>query len=250
MTIDADCHLAARSDGFAISADQLVALLDTNSVEKAICWPMAAPMHDITEDNTAIYEGSKRYPERFIPFGGVNPRLGLESALDEITRCHNFGFRGIKLNGARDGYFVDDPGLSMPIIEKIAGYGMAVAFHCGANDFERTHPYRVAKVAATFPETLVMMVHMGGAGIPSLHAAAVEFAAQHANIVLVDSEAQPNWILKAIKTLGASRVCYGSDAPFQLIHVMLAMHHALLRDCTVDERALVMGGNIQRLLSI
>jgi len=91
-------------------------------------------------------------------------------------------------------------------------------------------------------------VHMGGARIPDLHDAAIEFAAQHRNLYLIGSGAKYKAVLKAIQVLGADRVCFGSDTPFRLQHVELAAYGALLRDLPDDERALVMGGNIQRLL--
>lgn len=249
MIIDGDCHLSARPDAFEISPDQLLALLDVNGVDQAVSWPMVSYQREVAADNTAIAEGAKRNPDRIIPFGGINPRLGLTNALDEVDRCADFGFRGIKLNGARDVYFIDDPKISLPVIERIAAHGMVLALHCGSNDFERTHPFRVAKIADAFPDLDILMIHMGGAGLPTLHAAAVELVAHHPNILIVDSEAQPNAILDAIRTLGADRVCYGSDAPFQLMHVMLAMHQALLRDLSVEQRELVMGRNLQKLFA-
>lgn len=249
MIIDADCHLSARPDGFEISPEQLVRLLDENGVDQAVCWPMASYQREVAEDNAAIYAGARRFPDRIIPFGGVNPRLGLDRALQEVERCRDYGFVGVKLNGARDSYFIDDPAISLPVIEKLAAHGMVLALHCGANDFERTHPFRVAKIASAFPQMPVIMVHLGGAAIPHLHAAAIELAAPHPNILIADSEAQPSWILNAVRTLGAERVCYASDAPFQLMHVMLAMHLALLRDLTVEDRDRVMGGSIRRVLN-
>jgi len=58
-------------------------------------------------------------------------------------------------------------------------------------------------------------------------------------------------VLKAIATLGADRVCLGTDAPFQRQHVVLATYHAALDgEVTADEKALVMGGNIARLCKL
>lgn len=250
MIIDGDCHLASRADDFALDAAGLIDLLDENGVTGALCWPLAADNRAIAADNAAIYAGWQQFPDRIVPFGGINPTLGLRAALEEVDRCNDYGFRGIKLNGARDQYFIDDPALSLPVIERMAAHGMILALHCGVNDFERTHPFRVAKIAAAFPQMPVIMVHMGGVGYPGMHTAAIEFAAQHANILLADSHAQPKAVLQAIQILGAHRVCYGSDAPFQLMHVILAMHHALLRDLDAADRALVMGGNLRRLLTL
>ena len=58
-------------------------------------------------------------------------------------------------------------------------------------------------------------------------------------------------MLKAIQTLGAERVCFGSDTPFGLMHVELAMYQALLKDeVTEVERALILGGNIAHLFGL
>ena len=58
-------------------------------------------------------------------------------------------------------------------------------------------------------------------------------------------------ILTAIQTLGAGRVCFGSDTPFELMHVELAKYRALLDgEVTADERDRVLGGNVARLLRL
>jgi predicted TIM-barrel fold metal-dependent hydrolase len=136
----------------------------------------------------------------------------------------------------------------LPVVERIAELGGLLAFHCGADAYDYTHPFRAAKVAARFPELKILLAHMGGVGVPTLHDAAIEFAQQHANLYLIASASKARAVLKAIGTLGAERVCYGSDTPFALMHVELARFSAMLRDCTPAERALVMGESLMRLL--
>jgi predicted TIM-barrel fold metal-dependent hydrolase len=248
--IDGDCHIGTQADGFTLDADGLVAQMNHNGVDRAIVWPMAAYERDFTAENHAIHIGAERYPDRLLPFGGINPRLGIDHALRELERCAGWGFLGIKLNGARDGFAVDDPAISLPLIAHMAQIGMVLALHCGSNDFERTHPHRVAHIARLFPALPILMVHMGGVGRPDahMHDSAISFARQHDNILLVASEAHPYAILKAIAELGAHRVCYASDAPYQPMHAMLAMNQALLRDLSTADRARVMGGNLEHLL--
>jgi predicted TIM-barrel fold metal-dependent hydrolase len=92
---------------------------------------------------------------------------------------------------------------------------------------------------------------MGGVAFHDLSDAAIEAAQECPNITLIGSGVRAVNILKAIKTLGAERVCFGSDTPFALMHVELAMYEALMRDqVTGDERDLILGGNIQRLFGI
>ncbi len=92
---------------------------------------------------------------------------------------------------------------------------------------------------------------MGGVGFPDLSKAAIEMAQECPNLYLVDSMVQHTSVLDAIKTLGAGRVCFGSDTPFALMHVCVAEYNALLDgEVTAQEKAQIMGGNLLRLLAI
>jgi predicted TIM-barrel fold metal-dependent hydrolase len=91
---------------------------------------------------------------------------------------------------------------------------------------------------------------MGRAGAPPLDRSAVETAAGHPNITLIGSAVDERAILGAIHTLGPDRLCFGSDMPFRLMHVVLTMYRAMLRDFDEADRAKVLGGNLARLLSL
>jgi predicted TIM-barrel fold metal-dependent hydrolase len=81
--------------------------------------------------------------------------------------------------------------------------------------------------------------------------AVIEMAQECPNMVLVGSATTAKAVLKAIQILGAGRVCFGTDAPFQMQHVVRATYEALLEDeLSESERALVMGGNIARLFGL
>jgi hypothetical protein len=95
------------------------------------------------------------------------------------------------------------------------------------------------------------MIHLGGVGFHDLSNAAIEVLAEHLNITAIGSAIRPQPILKAIKTVGAHRVCFGSDTPFELMHVELAKYHALLDgEITAEEKHNVMAGNVIRLLGL
>jgi len=144
---------------------------------------------------------------------------------------------------------IDDKAV-MPYIEMAAAYGKVIAFHIDADYYENTHPYRLGKIAVRFPEIGFLMVHMGGAGTPSLDRSAIEVAKQYANITLIGSAIGEKPILRAIKALGADRICFGSDTPFKLMHVQLAMYRALLRDSDEATVEKVFGGNLMRTLGV
>ncbi len=56
--------------------------------------------------------------------------------------------------------------------------------------------------------------------------------------------------MEAITTLGARRVCYGSDEPYRRMDYHTAGYLAMLRDLPPEDRADVMGINMMRLLGL
>ena len=162
-----------------------------------------------------------------------------------LVDCHTH----LVFAGDRSGEF--EARLKGSSYEEIARAGKLLAFHVGADAFEHTHPFRVAKVARMFPELQILMVHMGGVGHHALTDAAIEIAQEHPNITLIGSKVEAKEILHAIKTLGASRLCFGSDAPFTLMRVEVAKYNALLDgEVSSEEKEQVMGGNIARLFGL
>jgi predicted TIM-barrel fold metal-dependent hydrolase len=251
MIIDADCHISSHKfDELAITADELIAQMDRNGVDKAVIWLKPPYNKNIDPENRAIYDAVQRYPDRLLGFGWANPQLGHDHARDTIKQCfEDYGLRGLKFNGAQDYYVIDDP-QTMPLIEYAASFGKPLAFHIGADFYENTHPYRLGHIASLLPDTHFIMIHMGGARLPALTRSAIETAQQYANITLIGSAVPYKAILQAIQALGSDRVCFGSDTPFRLMHVCLAAYRALMRDLPADDQANVLGGNIARLLDL
>lgn len=251
MIIDADCHISSRKfDSLALLPSELVAQMDQAGVEKALIWLRPPYEKDIEPENKAVYRASQQYPGRFIPFGWVNPRLGNERAEATLRQClEEYGLCGVKFNGAQDEYVIDDDRLALPLIERAARYDRPIAFHIGADFYENTHPYRLQRIARLFPETRFLMVHMGGAGLPSLDRAAVEVLLACPNVLAIGSAVNELPILRALQQAGTDRLCFGSDMPFGLMHVRLAMYRALLWDFSLAEQAQVLGENISEFLA-
>jgi predicted TIM-barrel fold metal-dependent hydrolase len=253
MIIDADTHISPTGeDARAITSDDLLRRMDRAGVDKVLTWLRPPYMREIDESNAYVYQAMQRHPDRILGFGWADPRLGLDKAKEAVRRCiDDYGFYGVKLNGAQNSYYVDDPEISLPIVEKIAETGKLLAFHVGTDAFEATHPFRVAKIARMYPKVQILMVHMGGVGYADLSNAAIEMAQECPNLTLIGSAVRAVAVLKAVKTLGADRVCFGSDTPFALMHVEVAKYDALLDgEVTSEEKQMIMAGNIARLLGL
>lgn len=205
----------------------------------------------IDAGNAYVVRAMRDYPERILGFGWADPNLGVERAIVDAKRAIDNGCHGVKLNGAQNGYPIDDPRLALPVIAAIAKTGTVLALHRGADAPDFTHPARVATIARAFPELRILVVHMGGAAFHDLSAAAIAVAREHANLTLIGSAVRAIPILTAIRTLGAERVCFGSDTRFELMPVELAKYRALLKDeLAPDELATVLGGAIARVLRL
>jgi predicted TIM-barrel fold metal-dependent hydrolase len=253
MIIDADTHISPTGeDAMAITVDDLLHRMDHAGVDKALTWLRPPYLREVDESNAYVHQAMQQYPDRILGFGWADPRLGLDKARDAVKRCiDDYGFYGVKLNGAQNSYYIDDPKVSLPIVEEIAKTGKLLAFHVGTDAFETTHPFRVAKIARMFPGVQILMVHMGGVGYADLSNAAIEMGQECPNLTLVGSAVRAVAVLKAVKTLGADRVCFGSDTPFALMHVEVAKYNALLDgEVTPEEKQMIMAGNLARLMGL
>jgi len=253
MVIDADCHISPNySEGEGISYDELLRQMDRSGVDQALIWLQPPYLRVIEPANAYIHQAVKNHPDRLLGFGWVDPHFGRERALEMAKKClYEYDFYGVKLNGAQNSFYIDDPSLSIPIIEEVAKSGKWLAFHIGADAYEYTHPFRVGKIARLFPDLLIFMVHMGGAGLPDLSKACIEIAQEHPNLYLIGSAVGSRPILQAIQALGSERVCFGSDTPFEWMHVAVARYHALLDgEVSAREKDNVMSGNIRRLFAL
>lgn len=253
MIIDADAHISPTGESSVdITIDQLLRHMDRAGVDKAITWLRPPYMREIAPSNRYVYEAMRDYPDRILGFGWVDPHLGVERMKDEIKRCvEEYGFYGIKLNGAQNSFYIDDPKMSLPLIEAVAKTGKHLAFHIGTDAYEATHPYRLGKIAKLFPDTHMFMIHMGGVGFADLSNAAVEVIADNPNITGIGSALRHIHVLTAIKKLGAHRVCFGSDTPFNLMHVEVAAYKALMDgELSINDQNFVMAGNVIRLLGL
>jgi predicted TIM-barrel fold metal-dependent hydrolase len=253
MLIDADVHISPTPQGGnSITTGELLRRMDRAGVDKAVTWLQPPYVRsEIDAGNAYVVRAMREHPDRVLAFGWADPNLGVNRAIEAAQRALDQGCYGVKMNGAQNDFPIDDPHLAMPVIEVIAGAGSVLALHVGADAFDYTHPTRVASIAQAFPTLRILVVHMGGAAFHDLSRAAIAVAQQHANLTLIGSAVRAIPILTAIRTLGAERICFGSDTPFELMHVELAKYQALLSgEISAEEIEGVMGGNIARVLRL
>ncbi len=223
----------------------------------------------IAEENRFIAEASKRYPDRIIPYYGIDPRR--PGAADSYERAiKEWGVKGIKLHPVV-GYFPHDR-ICYPIYELCVAYGLPVIFHSGSSTLPRTysrftHPLEFDQVAGDFPRLTIIMGHAG----KEWWADCVTIANGHPNMVLELSSWQaklrdnPQEAVPAIgkmrDVLGVERLVWGSDFPalrremslkecvevFQRLPSLGADYGIRFDESDVEA---ILGGNAARLLNL
>lgn len=237
--VDARCTIG---DGrqCALGADDLVRQLDELGIEAAV---VSAPDRCLAvanrEGNDLVLDACRRHPERLIGFAGVNPWYG-DAAVAELRRAVDAGLRGVVLHPALQGFLLADD-LADPVVAAAGELGLPVYVPTGTP--VHALPLQLTELARRFPHTHFLMGHMGHSDfwIDSIPA-----VAGAPNIYAELSYKQPHTIEDAIRVLGADRVVFGSDAPFNDLRLELEKFFAA--DLDDETRALVAAETLLSLL--
>lgn len=220
-------------------AEQALQTMDKNGVDKAIVCATTATIFKAMNDS--VNEEIKKAEGRLIGFVRVNPNEG-EPVLEEIDmRVRSQGWKGIKLHPTLSAFPLVDT-QTFPVFEKAKELKVPILVHTGSETF--TSPAQVALVAEIYPEVTVIMAHMGS---PWLVKESILVAKRRDNVV-IDTSIQPNptLIREAVRAIGAERVLFGSDLPFQ--DQYLELKKLERADLTEDELRWIRGDAIAKIL--
>lgn len=191
LVVDADTHLTdienmhpmfrekmnASHDyyqGKPIDAQDLLKEMKMAGVDMSLVWQNpAATLYVGNKDenfkslmaaNRYIYDSAVKFPGKFIPAGWTDPKaLGFENALKLAEICvKEFGFPIVKMNPAQNEFPIDDDVVA-EMVKHITGMKAIPAFHYGA-DTIYTPAKGLENLAARFPQSPILAIHMGGGG--------------------------------------------------------------------------------------
>lgn len=248
----AACH--SRGERVA-SAESLVAAMDAHAVDHAVCftWPFADPAL-CAEANDWLATAVRRHPARLTGFGVVQPRD--PGAAREVQRCAAMGLAGIgEMNADAQGWDLLDRSADRVIAASVASQ-MPWTLHC-SEPVGRLYPGRgtatpdrVMEFASRHPDLSLVCAHLGG-GLPLYaHIPEVRTACEE---LYFDTAAQPfvydaSVYVALVDTVGADRILLGSDHPL----LDVPRYQRALDDAGITgaDRALITGGNAERLLGL
>lgn len=237
------------------SIEDIIADMDDNKVDKAVIVSMdlTTAYGVVLVTNEDVADFSSKYPDRFIPFAGIDPAMG-RSAVDRLTHAvEDLGCTGMKLVPPVQKFNISDPGFN-PLWEKAIGLGIIVWSHTAhqmsmpGTDARLGHPMLIEAVALRYPELTIVMGHCG---FPWMMEAA-SVAARHPN-VYIDISAYPDlynhfpWDIYT-KFDAEGKVLFATDNPIKTTKETL---EALGRvDISQEFKDKILGENAKGLLGL
>lgn len=160
-------------------------------------------------DHTAVqrFETALRSHKQFIGFLRLNPIDPESEPLLARMAAEKIIF-GLKLNPATSSVAPFSES-TLKLIAAAAELGLPVLFHTG--DDPLSNPLQIERAAIACPEASIILGHMGGFFYVE---EAIRVAKRNRNVFLETSVMPyPDLIRLAVKSIGSSRVFFGSDAP-------------------------------------
>lgn len=243
MIVDGHVHIG-KSTRLQINIDGegLVRLVDALGVDKLCCTDLTALFYDMHEGNRLLYDEMRRFPDRILGYASLHSTRFGQEGLDEIRRCREvYGMRGLKIYSTPE-MSIAEPAM-IPIMELCAELRMPILAH--------TTPAECEYLMTRVPQAQFIMAHAGGQ--PFAHGdwnRAIMVAEKFPNLYLdtACSTVDTGFVEACVQVLGADRVIFGTDVPLLDPWPQLAkVKETRLTDA---ERALLMGGNILRLMGV
>jgi predicted TIM-barrel fold metal-dependent hydrolase len=258
VIIDSHAHIgyafALRVAGLYATplAEDYIDVMDEHGLNIACISPthyQGTPGHpydpDFNEANRQVAQEARKYPKRLIPFLRVNPNF-TDRVVDQMKRAYEYdGVKGMgELHPMTDHYQVNDLKLLEPVMRYAAEYKWPIHWHTG--NWPTCQAALYEPLAAAFPEVNHILGHMQYLYLQD----AIVLAQRYPNIYLETAgNGTTEAMRQVIDTLGAERLIYGDDIPFNYPSDVLDKIR-LMPDVTDTERKLMLGGNMARLLAM
>lgn len=194
----------------------LIGHMSRSGIKRSVLLPLAKGREDVSSLNDWVLSVSK---DGLIPFGAIHPFMeNLEEELDRLAAC---GVRGVKIMPLLQEFYPDDQDCER-LYEGLIKRDMILVTHTGRDPLEREEifgtPDRFARVVQRFPDLRLGLAHLGGM---RMWDEAREHLLPAGGNVYFDT-AYVSFYLdrlqmrELIQDIGADRVIFGSDYPWEV----------------------------------
>lgn len=146
--------------------EEFIKVLDKAGVDRAICRSHDARVVGGRHYPVEVVAGiAKKYPNRIIPFVGIDPFLGEESVKKLEYAIRDLGMRGLYLAPWELNIYSNDKRL-FPLFKKCSELKVPLYIHCSINFgvnrvMYLTHPMYLDEIAVNFPDLKIIANHAG-----------------------------------------------------------------------------------------
>lgn len=245
-TIDAFTFLGESLLGYAQSADELLARMDSVEVDQAIVCPVKPRGYHLEAANDFVADAVARQP-RFVGLARVDPNQG-EAALQELERAvSGLGLHGLFLHPWEETFRVNSPRID-PLLARCAELNVPVLIATGYPWLSEAS--QVGDVARRFPSVPIVMTHGGQINISGLgQMDAFEVLRRQPNLSIETSGVyRQDFVLDVATQLGPERVLFGSNSPN--MDCRLEVERVRQADVAEAARRLMLAGNARRIFKL
>jgi predicted TIM-barrel fold metal-dependent hydrolase len=239
MIVDCHCH-AGKGDRLTAPWNTEAAIepylrrARAAGIGKTIVFP--AFHSDYSRANRELARIVARHPGRLIGFAFVHPKRDAGRVREMVQHAvERYGFRGIKVHGF-------DAMPTREVCDAAREFRLPVLVDVGG----KTH---VAEMfASQYPDVNFIIPHLGSfVGDWKAHQQVIDQLIRHPNLYADTSSVRHfDYIVQAVKRAGPRKILFGSDGPWA--HPGVELHKIRLLGLPPGPRALILGGNIMRLL--
>jgi predicted TIM-barrel fold metal-dependent hydrolase len=249
--------LYAEPKARLITADELITAMDEYEIDRSVILNLGWTSHELcVETNGYILESIARFPKRLIGFCAVQPLAG-DKAIKEMERCARSGAKGIgEMRPDIQGFDFTDSSVMKPVIEGVIENKLIFLTHAsepvGHQYFGKgkVTPEVIYPFIINFPDLKLVFAHWGG-GLP-FYGLMPEVNEALRNVYF-DTAAtpflyKPQIFKQVVDIVGADKILLGSDYP--LLSPKRIIDQLESVNLGQKDRAKILGGNAQKLLSI
>ena len=238
---DVHTHTGASDpDGFACTAEELIAALEAADGARAVTFTMHEP-GGYGPANDRVLAEAERSRGKLVPFCRLDPR---DDPVAEAERCLAAGARGIKLHPRAERFLLADPEVR-PVFALADERGLPVLVHAGRGiPALGRHSLTLCE---EFPGMRLILAHAGISDLSWIWRQAPD----HPNLFFDTSWWSPDDMLALFSLVPPGQVLFGSDAPYgtPLSSTVVALRCALQAGVGPEQVRAVAGGQLERLLA-
>jgi len=251
--LDIHQHLPMDPSGWDADLAARLAFMDRFGIAQACLLPPSIRDNgagaDALNERVAAYRD--RRPDRFpVAMGTTELRAAPRERLAQLEHLKGLGLSGVIWHHMFEGDFLDWPA-TLETVEFCAAEGLQVVVHVIVGSLLEA-PWRLGRICRRYPEAT--FIALDGLSSPHHGQLMIDLASEHPNLVLDTSVLSSfgNLVERFVAANGAGRLVLGTDfeanpKSFAFPYPLAEVLHA---DLTVEDKALILRGNIARILRV